>query len=190
MSEILTVHVNHDRPQAIEAETDTFRTDGRFVVALENHGRPVHVHLHLDDALSTVASLETGNHYVDGNSVTEIPVAVEGSRRPVSGKLKVVTGYGARTEYVDVELIEPEEADEHVRIDETLARPKRESGEPDAGPLGTSPVGRNVAIAALGGFALLLAVAVASVTASGTVLVGSFAVLVGVGVAAYLVARR
>lgn len=189
MSDILTVHVNRARPQAIEAETDTFRTDGRFVVAIENHGRPVHVHLHLDDALSTVASLETGNHYVDGNSVTEIPVAVEGSRRPVSGKLKVVTGYGARTEYVNVELTEPEESDERVPVDETLARP-RGPEKPDVGPLGSGPFGRNLAIAALGGFALLLAVAVASVTASGTVLVGSFAVLVGVGVAAYLVARR
>lgn len=190
MSETLVVHVNRDRPQAIETDAGQFEATGSFAVAVQNHGRPVHVHLHLDDALSSVAHLETGNHYVDGDSVTEIPVTVEGSRRPISGRLKLVTGYGARTEYVDVELVDAETTDEHVRVDETLSKP-RARPESDDGPLaGDDPVVRNGPIAALGGFALLLAVGVASTVGGGTALVGALAVLVGVGVAAYLLVAR
>lgn len=185
MSETLVVHVNRERPQAIEVEADRFEATGSFALALRNHGRPIHVYAHLDDALSSVARLETGNHFVEGDSTVETPVTVEGSRRPVSGKLKIVTGYGAKTKYVDVELVDAETTEERVQVDETLSKPQARSPEPTDGPLT-----QNGPIAALGGFALLLAVGVASMANSATAVVGTLAVLLGVASAGYLLAVR
>lgn len=191
MSETLVVHVNRKCPQSVEIDAEVFEATGPFAVAVRNHGRPIHVHLNLDDALSTVARLRTPNHYVDGDSTTEIPVSVEDSRRSVSGKLKVSTGYGARTAYVDVELVDPVATDEGVRVDETLSKPQPRSSEPDDGPLGgVGPLARNAPVVALGGFALLLAVVVASTVGGGTAFLGALAVLAGVAVAAYLLAVR
>lgn len=191
MSETLVVHVNRESPQTIDAGTGSIESIGSFTIALRNHGRPIHVHVHLDDTLSTVAHLETGNHYVDGDSTTEVPVIVDGDRRPVSGKLKIVTGYGSQTEYVDVDLFEPEATDRHVQVDETLSKPRARPSDSDQGALdGDSPLVQNGPIAALGGFALLLAVGVASMTGSTIVLVGVLAVLLGVGVAAFLLLVR
>lgn len=190
MSDTLVVHVNRDRLHAVEVETSFFRATGSFAVVLENHGPSTHVHIHLDDELSRAASLEANNRYVDAESTTEVPVKVDDGRRPSSGKLKLVTGYGAHTTYVDVELVEPEETDRYVRVDETLAKPKPKPRKPDSDLLDGGTLVQNGIIAALGGFALLLAVGVASITRSDAVLVGTFAVLVGVGLAALLLVRQ
>lgn len=191
MSDTLVVHVNRESPQSIDVESGTFEATGSFAITIRNHGRPVHVHVHLDDELSSIARLETGNHYVDGDSTARVPVSVEGSRRPVSGKIKIVTGYGAQTAYLDVELIEPEASERHVEVDESLSKPQVQPTDAGSGPLGgENPLVRNGPLAALGGFSLLLAIGVASMTNGGIVLVGVFAVLLGVAVAIFLLVGR
>lgn len=187
MSESLVVHLNRNRPQEVELETTDVQTTGSFVIVLENHGAAMHVHLHLDDTLSSVARLDAGNHFVDSETTTEVHVDVAGSQRPLSGKLKIVTGYGSETVYANIELIEPEETHRYVQVDETLSKP-RPTDVAEESFLDRSVV-RNGLVAAFGGFAILLAAFVAAMAGSIAVMVGALVVLVGVGVAIVLIVR-
>lgn len=129
----LTVDLNRENVHAIEAP-DEYAATGGFTVELVNHGQPVHVHLHLDDALSRVASLSANNHYVEREGSRGVAVHSRGIDEPVAGRLKIVTGYGNRTAYVTV-TVEPSTPDEGVTVDESLASPG------GAGPSGSNAGG-------------------------------------------------
>ncbi|MFC6724322.1 hypothetical protein ACFQE1_08045, partial [Halobium palmae] len=105
MSDPLSVALNRDRLHHVEVE-ERYVADGPFVVELTNHGEAMHVHLHLDDRLSRVAKLEANNHYVEEGATVAVQVGANPQSEPVSGKLKVVTGYGSETTYVDVTVEE------------------------------------------------------------------------------------
>lgn len=126
MSQALSVDLNRDRLHDI-AVTETYTTDETFLIELVNHGEAVHIHIHLDDTLSKVARLETGNHYVATNKTETVPIEVDSPSSPVTGKLKIVTGYGAETTYVDVTVEPFDEENDTIEIDEDLGKP---SGEP------------------------------------------------------------
>jgi hypothetical protein len=187
VSSALTVDLNRDRLHDVAAPK-TYTTDEAFYVALENHGEAVHLHLHLDDTLSTVAQLEGGNHYVDAGQTGTVRVDVDAADEPVTGKLKIVTGYGAETTYVDV-TVEPFEEENHgVQVDEELAKPQRRDRtepEPSLGEqfAGLSSSGNSLPLAAFGGIALLLALGIGVVVDNAIVLVG-----VGIVIGAVLVA--
>jgi len=163
----LPVHVNRTSLHSLEVP-EHFETDDSFDVRLVNHGEPIHVHLHLDDTLSDVASIDAPNHHVDRESERRVGVTVTGSGS-VFGKLKVVTSYGAETRYVDVDLSEPVPTDESVQVDESLSKPQPKATDPsgsdgETGDEGTTtdtdlPLG----VLALGGVAVVLAVVVATV---------------------------
>lgn len=118
-------HVNRTGIHSLEVP-DTFETEGSFVVDLRNEGEATHVHLHLDDALSEVARLDAGNHYVAGDSNREVRVYVSPGGEPVRGKLKVVTAYGAETRFVDVS-VEPGRKGS-VAVDPELSKPRGSGG--------------------------------------------------------------
>jgi len=118
-------HINRTAIHSLEVP-DGFETEGSFVVDLRNEGEATHVHLHLDDALSEVASLDAGNHYVAGGSNREVRVNVSAAEEPVRGKLKVVTAYGAETRYVDV-TVEPGRKGS-VAVDPELSKPRGAEG--------------------------------------------------------------
>ncbi|WP_256288183.1 DUF7524 family protein [Halobellus inordinatus] len=101
MSESLQVELNGETVHAIDAP-DAHTVSGPFHIYLRNAGGPVHVHIHLDDALSEVARIDAVNHYVEGEETIRIPVGVAADREQVSGRLKIVSGYGAEMEYVNV----------------------------------------------------------------------------------------
>ena len=101
MSESLQVELNGEAVHAIDAP-GAHTVSGPFHIYLRNAGGPVHVHIHLDDALSEVARIDAVNHYVEGNETVRIPVGVAADREQVSGRLKIVSGYGAEMEYVNV----------------------------------------------------------------------------------------
>lgn len=101
MSESLQVELNGEAVHAIDAP-DAHTVSGPFHIYLRNAGGPVHVHIHLDDALSEVARIDAVNHYVEGEETIRIPVGVAADREQVSGRLKIVSGYGAEMEYVNV----------------------------------------------------------------------------------------
>ena len=181
MPDTLPVHLNRESLHSLDVPA-AIETDGSFDVLLVNHGEAVHVHLHLDDALSRLASLDANNHYVRAESERPIAVTVHGEGE-VRGKLKVVTSYGAETRYVDVDVVEPDEPDEPVRVDESLTRPQPKEPDDDGSSL-TDGVGSPVF--ALAGLALLVAGGVAVAVPSTVVRVGSAVAVVAVLVGLFL----
>lgn len=119
----LSVELNGDAVHSIRAP-DRFTTTGPFAIEFENLGRSTHVHLHVDDELDRVVSMRETNHFIDDESRRRVHISVDDVDEEIRGKLKVVTGYGSNTRYVDV-LIEPpvDDTGEAVTIDETLAKP-------------------------------------------------------------------
>jgi hypothetical protein len=158
-----------------------FSTTGSFSLDLDNHGEAVHVHLHLDDDLSRVARIDANNHYVDAGVVRPVAVEVAEVSAPVTGRLKLVTGYGAETEYVEVTVEPLEEEQEPVTVDESLSRPNR--SEPEPTPLERlrrRVDGAAVPVVALGGVAIVLALGVGVLAESLAVLAAAAVVVVGV----------
>ncbi|MFW5956082.1 MAG: DUF7524 family protein [Halorhabdus sp.] len=181
MVESLPIHVNREQLHDLEVPR-SFEASGSFDVRLVNHGPSSHVHLHLDDALSSMATIDANNHFVDGNSERFVGVTVrEGATG--RGKLKVVSGYGAQTRYIDVDLTEPENGSHSVQVDESLAKPQpSDTGGEDA-LVFERPV---IPVLGLAGVALLVAVGAALLLRQFVVAIGAFAVLTGVVVALYL----
>ena len=182
----LPVHVNRDSLHALEVP-DAFETDGSFDIGVVNHGGSVHVHLHLDDDLSAIASVEASNHFVDGESQRTVHVSVEGAGE-ATGTLKIASAYGAETRYVTVRITEPDEEETTVEVDESLSQPQPR--QPDAGGDGSAnaalAASPQLAVLGLGVVALGVAVAVAVVVDEVVVVAGALAVLVGVLVAVYI----
>jgi hypothetical protein len=172
---------------------DSFETARDFLVDLQNHGEAVHVHLHLDDDLSRVARLDATNHYVEGEKRRRVPVSVASVDEPVTGKLKVVTGYGAESAYVDVTVRPERQRKDPVDVDERLAKPpRREEGtdRPSIGAvLARGSLGAVAGVAAVVLLAVALAVAVAVSIDDPAVFLGA-GVVIGVALAAAVFALR
>lgn len=176
----LSVELNTDRLHDIDAPPSFVATD-TFTVDLDNQGEAVHVHLHLDDSLSRVARLSTNNHFVDAEATRPVEVAVRGVDEPVTGKLKVVTGYGNETEYVEVTVEPAPEQKSPVTIDERLAHPQ----QPDPDPtlldrMQSVADGTTVPVVLLAGIAILLALGVGIAANSWIVLLTAAVVVLGV----------
>jgi hypothetical protein len=119
----LSVELNGEAVHSIRAP-GRFETTGPFAVTFENAGRSTHVHLHFDDDLDPVVSLDETNHFVDTESTKHVHVSVDGVTEPIRGKLKIVTGYGSETRYVDVRIEPPEDTTpDEVAVDEAFAKP-------------------------------------------------------------------
>lgn len=181
----LTAVLNEADLYAI-ASPSAFETSDSFEIVLDNHEQAVHVHLNLDETLSSVASLRTTNHYVERNRTYPVTVDVETPQTAVSGRLKIATGYGAEVAYTTVTISPPEDGSRQVAIDDSLSRPtSSEPTEPtrvdrlealaDAGPAGLPAPVIVVGLLALG-----LSTAVAASIGSTAVLAGSLIVLLGV----------
>ena len=181
MPDDLVVHLNRDGPHSITVEPPRFEAGSAFDVVLRNHGRALHVHLHLDDDLSRQATLGTTNHYVGEEAVRRVRVTVNEPLEPVEGRLKLVTGYGSETEYVRIELHDVEEEPRRVRVDEALGRP---TPTEEAEPLLDV---RSLPVVALGAIAVLIAAVAAVLIGGPTAVLGLLIVLVGVAVAVVLV---
>ncbi|WP_144799256.1 DUF7524 family protein [Halorubrum depositum] len=126
----LAVELNGDAVHSIRAP-DRFATTGHFSIAFENLGRSTHVHLHFDDDLDRVCSIGETNHFVDDESTRRVHVTADEVDEPVVGKLKIVTGYGSNTRYVDVRLDPPPDAGaDEVVIDERFTKPPERPPDP------------------------------------------------------------
>jgi hypothetical protein len=179
VSEELPVHIGREGLHSVEVP-DSFEAEGPFDVRLINHGNALHVHLHIDDDLSTVARLDATNHYVESDAERVVRVDVAPDREAdVFGRLKVVSAYGAETRWVDVDILTPEEDDEPVRVGEELSRPQPRP-EPETGGLADRPA---ALVGAVGLAALLLAGVAAAVLGDPLVVAGALVVVGGVAVA-------
>ncbi|MFC7007657.1 DUF7524 family protein [Halalkalicoccus salilacus] len=172
---------------------ERFETSDGFTIEITNHGEAAHVHLNLDSDLSKAIALDGGNHFVQAGRTRTIEASVDQRSRPVNGRLKVVTGYGAETAYVDVSLIPPVETAEKspVEVDERLARPKpRDNHQPRRRSRNRSR-DRRLSLRTIGAIALvvlslLLVVGGALIAGNPAVIVGVGVVLVGIAGAALL----
>lgn len=179
----LAVTLNRDGPHSIEVASPSFEATDSFDIVLDNRGEALHVHLHLDDDLADVASIATGNHYVQQGAIRRVRVTVEDGPRPVKGRLEVVTGYGAEREYIDVAIRSPEEVTPKVRVDESLSKPTPTVEREPVVDTDTLPV---VALAAV---ALLLAIVILVQFNSIVVALGALIVIMGLAVAVILLIR-
>lgn len=204
MSDTLSVDLNRRSVHSIEVP-ERFETSDSFTIELTNHGEAAHVHINLDDELSKAIAIADGNHFIEAGRTRTIEASVDQRSRPVSGRLKVVTGYGAEAGYVDVSLIPPTRQVEKspVEVDERLAHPKpREGSElrnrggnrsrsrtrtrgPSRGRDSGLPF-RTLAAVSIVVFSLLLVVVGALLTGNPTVILGVGVVLVGIAGAALL----
>lgn len=153
MTDSLVVAVNRDGLHTLAVPAE-FEAEGPFVVEINNHGEPAHIHLNLDDRLSKVARLKATNHYIEGGERRRIEIETkdpsEWPSETIHGKLKVVVAHGQETHHVNVKL-RPATAS-GVRVDPELAKPK---SEPDPE---TPPVLRALPVVVLGSVAVLLAI--------------------------------
>lgn len=176
MPDELPVHISREELHSLEVP-GTFEVTGPFEVRLINHGQSVHVHLHLDDELSKVADIDAGNHYVEGDSERHIRVDVDSDglgENEVFGKLKVASGYGAQTRWIDVVVTEPDPDADTVTVDESLAQPQP---EPEDSSLFDNP---EIPVLVLGAIALLVAALTALILEDTLIMFGSLIVLGGV----------
>ncbi|MFD1571962.1 DUF7524 family protein [Halorubrum laminariae] len=121
----LVVELNGNSVHEIRAP-DRFTASGPFPISFENHGRSTHVHVHFDDDLDRVASVDETNHFVDDEATRHVHVSVSADdlAESVRGKLKIVTGYGSETRYVNVQIDPSTETDgDGVTVDETFTKP-------------------------------------------------------------------
>lgn len=186
MSDALTVHVNRESLHGLSVP-DSFVASDSFDVVLVNHGESTHVHLHLDDDLSTQAAVDAPNHHVEGGKARRVQVTRTGDGT-ARGNLKVVTAYGATTRLVDVELTEPVATDEPVEVGEELTKPQPRTDGESAADVGSVPIRP---VLAASGAAVGLAVGGAAIFGSAVAVIAALAVVVlAVGAVALLLTTR
>jgi hypothetical protein len=177
-NESLTVELNEERPHDLSVDS-SFSTMDTFAVVLQNHGQPVHIHLNLDDELSRVATLSAGNHYIEGGEEKAIEVFVNPPKEPVSGTLKIVSGYGSETATVDVDVQPTPGGKPGVDIDAGLTQP----GGAERQPTGLEHALASVTAIDTGVVPLVLLAIVALALAAGIVSAfDSLAITLGAGV--------
>lgn len=185
MPETLSVDVNRGSVHSIEPQVRQFETSESFAIELTNHGAATHVHLHVDDTLAKAFSLDGGNHFIEAGRTRLIEADVDQRSRPVSGRLRIATGYGAETAVVDISLTPSEEPVERgpVEVDDRLSkpRPREQSQGTDTG-LPT----RAIAAGTLVVLSLLVVVVGALVAGNPAVILGVGIVLIAIAGAAIL----
>ncbi|WP_049985356.1 DUF7524 family protein [Halobellus rufus] len=125
MTESLHVELNDGSVHAIDAPS-AFTAEGPFHVEFDNAGGATHVHLHLDDDLSRVSRVDEVNHYVRDGATKRVPIGVLPDRRPVTGRLKIVSGYGAEVSYTELTIV-PNATDDA----QASSSPNEQSGSTD-----------------------------------------------------------
>ena len=184
VADTLTIAVNRGRPNTLEVP-ETFEAADSFVIEIVNDGKPTHVHVNHDDDLSAGLTMEIGNHFLPREGVRRLPVEVNDAARPMHGKLRVSTGYGSETRFIDLRLPRFDE-ERSVQVDATLAQPTpREPVQP-----GLLENVEHIGILGVLAIALLAIIAGALVVASiGTPFLAVVVILIALilAVAVYLV---
>jgi hypothetical protein len=189
------VYLNRGGLNTVETDRSTVQASESVSVVLENHGKPTHVHLRLDDDLATLGTIEDPHWFVPAEEARTVPIRLtEGAEG--RGRLEITAGYGQTTTTVDVEVrpegdaerasAEGSPAETPAATDRESAATERpaESSEPTLPELETD-LGAPALLA--GGGAVLLVVGLL-VLANPLVALsaGVVAVLSGIAVASYL----
>jgi hypothetical protein len=190
VSDTLPVAINRDRLHSVEAP-ESFVTPDSFAIELENHGEAVHVHVHLDDALSEIASVEAINHHLRPGAVRRVPITVHETDRPVTGRLKLAAAYGAETRFIEVSTGTERNAKPPVEVDAALGRSRRSGTTSPTRPAnrGSSSggllAGLDAPALALGGAVVFIALVVLVAIDNAVFLIAVLLVLAGIVAAGY-----
>ena len=184
MPDDLTVHVNRTQLYSLDLP-ESYETSESFDVRLVNHGEATHVHLHVDDALSEVAVIDAPNHHLDANSERRVRLTLtrDGTAR---GNLKIVTGYGSTTRYVNVEVTEPNVSPDPVEVSEDLTKPQPRSEPTLRERLADSPY----LLPAVGAVALAFVIVVAAAVLQDALVVAAVVLLAVGGLVAAVLGTR
>lgn len=175
VTDTLVAEINRQRLHSLEVP-ESFETDGSFVVELRNRGESTHVHLHLDDSLSEVARLEANNHYVRSEATRQVRIELDAPENAeITGRLKIVTAYGAETRYVTVTV--DTTPPNSVEVDPELGKPQPTDDE--MSPLANLDPSL-VGVSVLGIVAVLLALGAILAADGVNVVLGVLAVLAAI----------
>ncbi|ESS12228.1 MAG: hypothetical protein A07HR60_00770 [uncultured archaeon A07HR60] len=179
----LTVDIGEDSVHEIGVPR-SFEATAAFDIEFRNHGRATHVHLNVDDSLSRLVSVKTGNFYIPENGVERLFVDVIPLENSTSGHLKIAVGHGSKVAHVVV-TVDQKVEDNSVTVDETLAEPPTTESRADRRRRLYERVEARLTSLVTGGI-IILAVAVAvgigvtigdPVVSSGVVVVAGAAIL-------------
>lgn len=124
----VTVSLNRDGLNTVTADERTVTVTRALSIALENHGKPTHVHLHLDDDLATIGTIEDPHWFIPKGEWREVELQVSEAATG-NGRLRIEAGYGQEQERIDVDVTAPADAEpEPVEPSPTAAT------EPEAEP--------------------------------------------------------
>lgn len=193
----LTVYLNRDGLNTVETDQTQVSATDAVEIVLENHGKPTHVHLHLDDDLATLGTIEDPHWFVPKGEWREVDLQLSKAAAG-SGRLEITAGYGQEQEAVNIAVEPAEDADpgtvgtEAERID-TIG-----GTDSDAGA-GSEPAGerylpefvdldrlQNPVVLGTGGAFLFVLVLLGVVNPTAALAAGVGAVLVAVAVWSYV----
>ena len=180
MTESLHVDLNRETLHEIEPEGPVFETPGSFDVVFRNHSRAVHVHIRVDEALASVATVDDENHFVETEGETRVRVKIPPGMAPMEGSLEIVTGYGSESERVRIHIREPEPAVDPTPVSEGLGETVGRQSSSQLLPEGMAGVAMLLAPT------ILLAAVALVIAPSPTVAAGAIVLLSGLVVAGYL----
>lgn len=175
--ETLPVHVSRDQLHEVSVPAEIEAT-GAFDIDVVNHGESVHLHVHLEGDLADVASVPATNHFLDEGDRRSITVEMPEPSTTIRGKIKIVSAHGACTRWVDIVVTPPEEAEQTVRVDESLTRPQPRQRSPS--PAVEAVEDPRTLAALAGALALVVGIVVAVLADSAIVTVGVLVVLAAV----------
>lgn len=187
MSSRLKLHLGRHGPKSIDPEPSAIEVSDDFAIELHNHGHPLHVHIAPQADLGRFLTLEATNLFIEGGDMRTIGANLA-ERRPRSfdGKLRVATGFGVETAFVDVRLREEQPVEREVVVDASLAQPKpAQPATPLIDRIGVDAV----PIFALASMALLIAIGATMIAVDVAVILGVIAVLLGVTIAVFMMLR-
>jgi hypothetical protein len=179
--ERLTVHLNREGLRDVAPEATALETDRSFVLAFENHGGPVHVHVKPDQSLGAAAEPAESQVYVDEDETRTLEVAVP-PERTAEGELSLSTGYGAEETTIAVTITDQrKDGGPTVAVDNALGEKQQVETETD------QTAGDGLREFVLAGVGVVVAAAIAlAVSDSAALFVGVLALFGGVGTAIYM----
>ena len=104
----LTVYLNRSGLNTVETDRERVQSDDDVLVSLENHGKPTHVHLHLDDDLAALGTIEDPHWFVPRGERRDVPLQLTDGATG-RGRLEITAGYGQAQTNVTVEAGTDEE---------------------------------------------------------------------------------
>lgn len=125
----LSVYLNRGGLNTVETDRSVVQATESVRVVLENHGKPTHVHLRLDDDLATLGTIEDPHWFVPADEARTVPIRLTDGAEG-RGRLEITAGYGQSTTKVTVEVGPSDEPPtQAVEADDSTVTPDPDSNE-------------------------------------------------------------